>query len=142
MQLCSQVDLDWTCLETFCKIKTLHYVFLANKETTNIEIWCSNIEVGNLKIGCFLMTIGYYTWHKNISKQRTFKFTTSIMEQLINWLRLIFYLYSKLRLTNIKIENFNFWSSNVKVRTYCNRKLTVLDRKLKFPRLNLKLKNA
>ena len=42
---------------------------------------------------------------------------------------MVFNIKSKLRFFNINfdVENFNFWSSTIKVRSYCNRKFTVLE---------------
>ena len=57
-------------------------VVQVQKETVNIQVWCSNIGIGNLKFVCFLMTIGYYTWRKNIRKQLAFKLATSIKTDL------------------------------------------------------------
>ena len=53
-------------------------------------------------------------------------------------MRVIFNLFSKLRLSNIKIVvfNFNFWSSNVKVSTYCNRKFTYWIKNWSFQHQN------
>ena len=80
LQLGCQVDLDWTLFRDLLLVRILHYAVQGQKETANIQVWCSNIWVGNLKVGCYLMTIGYYTRHKNVRKQLTFKLATSIME--------------------------------------------------------------
>ena len=79
-QLGCQVDFDWLLFRCILLVRILHYAVQGQKETAKIQVWCSNIGVGNLKVGCFLMTIGYYTRHKNIKKQPTFKLVTSIME--------------------------------------------------------------
>ena len=57
-------------------------------------------------------------------------------------MQVVLNLYSKLRFLNFNfdVEDFKFRSSTVKVRTYCNRKFTVLDRNLKSSTSKLKFK--